>query len=302
MTTFKFIINWSILGLIFTIFVSCNSTKVESVTDEEDEYEIIHAEMQYFDFDIIKDLPAFFDSISSIHGIPRWSPNDDETYIKGLSKCIERIDAFRKSDSKYFPDSIVRRCINSLGYNCAVIDNHGPGVDMTFAEWFLMLVAFYSPDITCLVHMQTPNHQAGVLNFGSSYNYNPWWSYIFLKREKGFEVRRIKENEIKIEKIFQIVDDNHRLYYLCSNNQSQMEFLQVLYWVRDKNDVLIVAECDSLPVDEKIVFEKCYYNPEKKAWYCCNIDKQSGKLIPISDRPTLILKLNGDKSIITNKQ
>ena len=86
---------------------------------------------------------------------------------------------------------------------------------MTYAEWFLMLVAFYSPDITCLVHMQTHNHQAGILNFGSSYNYNPWWSYVFLKRSKGFEVRRIREDETKIDKIFQLEDAENRLYYLC---------------------------------------------------------------------------------------
>ena len=296
MAKFKFILGWGILFLPFAIIVSCNNTKIERAEEEDDEYEVIHAKMRYFDFDKVKDLPSFFDSISSVHGIPRWSPDDDEVYVKGLLKCIERIDAFRKGNSKYFPDSLVRKSVDFLGHECAVIDNHAPGVDMTYAEWFLMLAAYYSPDITCLVHMQSPNHKAGILNFGSTYNFNPWWCYIFFKRSQGYEVRRIGCDETKMDKLFQIMDEDNRLYYLCSNNSSIIEFLQILFWVKDDNEVLMVAECDSLPVDNWDNFEECYYDPQKMVWCACNVDKRTGKMIPVSSKPVLTLKLDGRKS------
>lgn len=228
MATFRYLTNWTILVLIVaTIICSCKNVNQSTGEDEEDEDEVIHTEMQYFDFDKVNDLTAFFDSISNEHGIPRWSPDDDKNYIKGLSKCIERIECFRQGECKYYPDSLVKQSISFLGHDSAIIANHAPGVDLTYAEWFLMLAAYYSPDITYLAHIQTPNHQAGILNFGSSYNFNPWWCYILLKRSKGFEVRRIGGDETKIDKIFQIVANDNQLYYLCSNNSSMFDFLQV---------------------------------------------------------------------------
>lgn len=303
MTTFKSITSWTVLGLIVaTVIYSCKKVEQTTVEDEEDIDEVIHTEMQYFDFDKVNDLTAFFDSISNEHGIPRWSPDDDEDYIKGLSKCIEHIECFRQGECKYYPDSLVKQCISFLGHDCAVIANHSPGVDLTYAEWFLMLTAYYSPDITYLVQMQTPNHKAGILNFGSSYNFNPWWCYTLLKRSKGFEVRRIGGDETKVDKIFQIVANDNQLYYLCSNNSSMFEFLQVLFWDKGDNGIVLVSQCDSLPVDKWDDFEECYYNPDQMAWYCCNVDKNSGKRIPISQKPAMVLKLDGDKSCFTKKK
>lgn len=86
--------------------------------------------------------------------------------------------------------------------DAAYIDNHRPGVDLTYAEWFMMLVAYYSPDITCLVNMQSPDHIVGVRNFGHEYNHNPWWSYLFVKRTKGYEVRAIGEDCSLITKLY----------------------------------------------------------------------------------------------------
>ena len=109
-------------------------------------------------------------------------------------------------------------------------------------------------------------------------------------------MRRLGGDETNIDKLFQIVDDENRLYYLCSNNGTMYEFLQILFWVKDDNDVLMVAESNSLPVDNWDYFEECYYNPEQRAWYCCNKDKRTGKMIPISSKPALVLKLDGENS------
>lgn len=267
-----------------------------SLSEEEYDDEIVHTEMLYFDFDKVEDLSTFFDSIRRNHPIPIWIEEDEEIIKRDVLGCIKRIEGYRKNKIKYYPDSLVRKCIDFLGFDSAIIDNHSSGVDMTYAEWFLMLSAYYSPDVTCLVHMQTPNHRAGIQNFGSQYNYNPWWSYLFLKRDKGFEVRRIKDDYIKIERIYQFQDEQNRLYYLCSNNASLVEFLQVLFWVNNEDNVLCVAQCDSLSKRSKVDFEEIYFNPTQKFWYYCNKEKHTGKLRPISETPALKLYLDGEKS------
>lgn len=296
MIPIKLMSRWFIAILLVSVTLfSCKREPANTIV-EDHEYEVIHTNMQYYDFNKVENLSTFFDSIRREHPIPMWIEEDEEIIEKDVLGCIKRIEVYRQGTVKYYPDSLVRRCIDFLGFNCAIIDNHGPGVDMTYAEWFLMLAAYYSPDVTCLVNMQSPNHQAGILNFGSTYNFNPWWCYIFFKRNQGFEVRRIGGDETNIDKLFQIVDDENRLYYLCSNNGTIYEFLQILFWVKDDNDVLMVAESDSLPVDNWDNFEECYYNPEQRAWYCCNKDKRTGKMIPISSKPALVLKLDGENS------
>ncbi len=183
MVPIKALPRWLACVILMSVILSgCKKCNTDS--DMDDEYEVVHADMRYFDFDKVGDLSAFFDSIRGKHTIPIWAEEDEEFIEKDVLGCIKRIEGYRQGKTKYYPDSLVRRCIDFFGFECAIINNHAIGVDMTYAEWFLMLAAYYSPDITCLVHMQTPNHCAGIQNFGSQYNYNPWWSYIFLKRKK----------------------------------------------------------------------------------------------------------------------
>lgn len=295
MILLRSITKWSLYFVVcVTILSSCKPSGTSS--EEEYEDEIVHVDMRYFNFDKVNNLSQFFDSISNEHGLPIRNFVWEESAQKEISSCINRLEGYRKGKSKYYPDSLIRECINTLSHECAFLANHASELDMTYAEWFLMLAAYYSPDITCLVHMQTPDHRAGVQNFGSRYNFAPWWSYIFLKRNKGYEVRRIRGDETKIDKIFQLEDNKRRLYYLCSNNISDIEFLQVLFWVKSDDDVVLVTQCDSLPNKGDLNYDELYFNPEQKVWYYCKVNRQSGKLIPISETPALRLCLDGNKS------
>ena len=96
-------------------------------------------------------------------------------------------------------------------------------------------------------------------------------------------------------------DNKHRLYYLCSNNISDIEFLQVLFWVKDEYDVVLVAQCEGLPNKGDTDYDEIYFNPEQKVWHFCVKDKISNNLIPVSTTPALMLKLDGEKSCFTQK-
>ena len=285
-------------SLYFVACVAILSSCKHGETSSEEEYEdeIVHVDMQYFNFDKVNNLSQFFDSISNKHGLPIRNFVWEESAQKEISSCIDRLEGYRNGKSKYYPDSLIRECINTLSHECAFLANHASDLDMTYAEWFLMLAAYYSPDITCLVHMQTPDHRAGIHNLGSRYKFAPWWSYLFLKKKKGFEVRRLKDDYIKIERIYQLQDKMNRLYYLCSNQTSVVEFQQILFWVKNEDEIIYVTQCDSLPGSSKINHEEIYFNPEQKVWYYCKVNRESGKIIPVSETPALRLCLDGNES------
>lgn len=285
--------------ILLSLFIGCQNKNGQPENDEDDkDYVVIrHLDMHYFNFDLVDNLSLFFDSISNEHEIPIRDIVWEEYAKNAISNGIERLEGYRKGNYKYYPDSLIKECIGTLGFECAFNANHACELDMTYAEWFLMLAAFYSPDISYVVHMQTPDHHAGVFNFGQHYNDNPWWAYIILKREKGFEVQSMGE-ETKIRSIFQLENDSHRKYYLCSNNLSCHEFLQRLYWVKDDGNIVQVAECTESPIKESSIFDNntYYFNKNNLMWQYCKINKHTGTLSPIKGTATMTLKLDGKNS------
>lgn len=155
MILFRFITKWSLYFVAcVAILSSCRHSRISS--EEEYEDEIVHADMLYFDFDSVNDLSQFLDSISNEHWLPIRNFVWEESAQKEICCCINRLEGYRNGKSKYYPDNLIRECINTLSHECALLANHESELDMTYAEWFLMLAAYYSPDITCLVHMHPP--------------------------------------------------------------------------------------------------------------------------------------------------
>lgn len=274
------------------MLLSCKNSMTSSKLQNDEEYvidNVIHAEMKYFDFDTVEDICVFFDDLASKHETLLC---EEEFHV--VDECLSQLERYRKGEVKYYPDSLVKETMFSFGLAAAKIDNHRPGVDLTFAEWFMMLAAYYSPDITYLVDMQSPDHLAGVHNFGNEYNYNPWWAYLFLKREKGYEVRSLGD-DVQITRIFQLEDDNQQRYYLCTNYTTRLEFMNFLYWRKDSINVINVASCNNVN-DIDVDFDSFYFNPQTLTWSYCREDTKSGKLIPVSEKPAMKLHLDGMNS------
>lgn len=165
---------------------------------------------------------------------------------------------------------------------------------MTFSEWFMMCASYYTPDITCLVDTQTPDHQAGYLNLGKSYNYNPWWAYMFVKRQKGFEVIGVEGDEVDLTGVYQFDDDKGQRYYLFSNNKNTNEFNQQLYF-REGTNIVKVAECKGFP-DHDNGFDYVYFDKENRIWSRCTVDDGFKVYTPIEGTDKLKLILDGRRS------
>lgn len=259
------------------------------VMETENDYCTIHTKMQYFDFDKVKDLRAFFDGLASKH--------EKLIYVEEcykLDDCLSRIEKYRRGEIKYYPDSLVKEVIDTFGFYATQIDNNRPGADLTIAEWFLMLAAYYSPDITCLVNMQSPDHFVGVLNFGNGCSGNLWWAFLVLKREVGYEVMRLRDDNVRITKLFQLEDENKRRYYLCSNNTS-LGFLQILFWRKNSTTVMEVGSCERVH-DVDTHFDELYFDPKTLVMSYCKEDTKTGKMIPVSTTPAMTLHLDGMNS------
>lgn len=277
--------------------LAIDSVKDKAVNDTVlmDDIEIIHAPVAYYNFDRVENLSKFFASISSRHPLQLWLPEKDDT-DENMKLCISRIDSYRKGKTRFFPDSLVNICIRRLGFNAAVIHNHGPErTDLVYGEWFMMCAAFYAPDITCLVQTQTPDHRAGFYNFGASYNSSPWWSYVFFKRKKGYEMKCLGDM-VAVRSIFQLEDSQHRKYYLCSDNWSSLEFCQWLFWAKSDNATVMVAECKDAPRYDDKGGVSYYFDRNRLIWKFTKIEEHTGREIAISEKPALRLLLDGEKS------
>ena len=265
----------------------------DTTTIGDDDARIVHAKMGYYNFDQIENLVSFFDSILAKHPIPIWLPEEDTTNQR-VKSCVARIDAYRKGKAQFFPDTLVSDCLRSISFNTALVTHHRPDyTDTAYGACLMMCAAFYSPDITCLVEMQTPDHCAGIFNYGTSYNRQPWWSYLFLKRKKGYEAICLGDF-VAVRSIFQLEDAQKRKYYLCSDNNTSLEFNQWLYWVKGEDDILRVAECHKAPMEGDV--ESYYFDKNRLIWKYAKWDETNKQLISTSDKPAMTLRLNGERS------
>ena len=265
----------------------------DTTTFCEGDERILHAKMGYYDFDQIENLVSFFDYMLVKHPIPIWLSEEDRIN-QNVKRCIARIEAYRKGKAQYFPDTLVTECLKSISFNTAIVNNHGPeSTDMFYGECLMMCAAFYSPDITCLVDMQTPDHCAGIFNYGTSYNDQPWWSYLFLKRKKGYEAICLGDY-VAVRSIFQLEDSQKRKYYLFSDNNSPLEFNQWLYWVNGEDEICRVAECHDAPMDVDV--ESYYFDKNRQIWRYAKWDEAKLQLIATSESPAMVLHLDGKNS------
>lgn len=299
-----------LLSVIMTTLFSCHNKtgRIEGESDSTltdlvetdityaaDGDTIRHARLRYFDFDTIEDLKGYFHTLSTRYPIVKWMGEEDEI-DDIITNCIAQIDGYRKGTVKYYPDSLVRRCINYMGFNISAINNHSSGVaDLLLAEWVMMCAAYYSPDITCLVETQTPDHRAGFNNIGKDYNDAPWWAYLFVKREKGYQVISLGDY-VKVRSIFQLSDSQGRTYYLCSNNFMDEGFGQWLYYAKDSETYIKVAECKDAQQNEDAGNKRYYFDKNNLIWKYARIERQTGKLIATQQEPAIKLILDGENS------
>lgn len=252
---------------------------------------IFHAPMHYWDFDKVDSLMNFFNAILSEH--PFMVLGEHEQLMNDIGDCIDYLEAYRRGERRYYPDSLVHSCIFGLVEDWAVIYREfEPRNDRCFIEWFLMCTAYYSPDITWFVEGQTTDHCAGFLNIGNPYTHTPCCSYIILKRDKGYEIKLI-DDDILVWSIYQLSDESNRTYYLCSYN-IPVFFGQWLYWKNEQGEYIKVAENTDAP-DECDGNDLFYFDPKKHIWKYSKIDK-NGDLKALREKPAFRLVLDGDKS------
>ncbi len=124
---------------------------------------------------------------------------------------------------------------------------------------------------------------------------------MFLKRRKGFEVKRVNADYVSLSGVYQLDDDKQRKYYLFSKNFSTSFFLQELFYVNG-DSAEKVAEMKDYPVSEDHMTHALYFNKEEKMWYqCANEESTEAKHI-LNDKKKVQLILDGRNSKFITKE
>lgn len=263
--------------------------------DPESGDTVRHARMKYYDFDSVKNLIGFFDALSTRYPVVKWSGEEDNI-DEVVHECIVQIDSYRNGERLNYPDSLVNYCFNYMGFNIAAVNNHSPDIaDLVLAEWVMMCAAYYSPDINCLVENKSPDSQAGYYNFGSSYNPIPWWPYLFLKRQKGYEVMFLGDY-FAVHSIHKLLDEKENVYYLFSDHHTPYSFDQWLFWVDESRLIRKVAECHEEVGDDETEQVKLLYEQNELIWKYYNLERKKGRLIPFGEGQEMRLVLDGVNS------
>lgn len=100
--------------------------------------------------------------------------------------------------------------------------------------------------------------------------------------------------------LFQLQDGQNRKYYLCSNNDSRLTFLQQLFFVKGDNEIILAASATEEPYSEETDFDTYYFNEEQRAYYFCTWSKDYTQKTKVLDTPCMELKLDGEASKFVN--
>lgn len=303
MTKYKFyiIILFSVLSFLYGCQKSFSSDSTETddliaLTSWADTTvcygdTVIHAPMQYWDFDMVDSLQEFFDNLMSKHPLVVW--DERKSLMGDVGECICQLEAYRSGECSTYPDSLISSCLLALESNWEVCYREfGMKEDYCFIDWFMMCVAYYSPVLPWVIEEQTPDNCAGYINIGNPYVATPCCCYLFLQRDKGFEVKCLGKNSMALE-MFQLSDEQDRTYYICSYNIPSM-FGQWVYWKTEQGEYLKVAEYTNTP-------EECegndifLFSPEKLWWQSAYVN-DDGDLIAICEEPALRLFIDGANS------
>ena len=104
-----------------------------------------------------------------------------------------------------------------------------------------------------------------------------------------------QKGDVKINKIFRLLDRYGRIYYLCSNNDNTIYFRQYLYgW--DGENMLLLCKADGVSWDRYDENYKIVFNPTQFKWdYCLPNNRIYQK---VWGTVTYKLYLDWEKSVI----
>jgi len=295
--------------VLFVLLMTLYGCKQEQKTEQQERTEVdsdseviregIYALPGDYEVNYPKDLVTYFDSLCR-EGAYVATHTDEKEDSLAVWDAIRLLDRFAQGESKFYPASQIRNAMEILRLEQAYCFNHSGQEGNNGGEAFMFRLieqaALYCNQIDYITDFRANDRKVGVLYFGEWGLGLPLYSILVYQAHLGFRVKMIGGvGDAKIEKIFHLIGDEGRDYYLCSNNNDGVYFRQYLYSWKN-GDLCLIREMDvEFGCPES--YEKGYelvFNPTKCTWSYC---KKDGDLFyPVSGTPTLRLVLDGDSS------
>lgn len=248
-------------------------------------------------------IESYFDSLqqNELAYICIHMPEDGDEVI--VRNSITELQKYVEGRRKFYPVEEVNRALELLAFEQGYTFSH-PGEDPNRGEIFffryLEQAARLCPDLSFIADATTPDGKVGILYFPEWSQINPLYSFLLYPRsEGGFNVLLIGEigNE-KIQKIYQLTDEQGRHYYLCSCNITSVYFRQFLYQItEDKAILLCSSEQPDSGIEKWTAPDTDYhiiFNPQKICWNYCY--RKGDIYYSLPGTSTLFLQLDGEKS------
>ena len=86
---------------------------------------------------------------------------------------------------------------------------------------------------------------------------------------------------------------------LCSNNDYELSFMHYLYTF-DVNGKLIEVKPECKIRFPNVQYDEIYFSPEHLEWSLCKLNKKTGKLVPVTEKPLMKLELKGEESFFSS--
>lgn len=278
---------------------------VDTEIEEDDTIcrEGIYALPGEYQVDFPKDLVAYFDSLCQQGAFVATHSYGNKDSL-AVWETIRSLDCFVQGRGKYFPDSLVQNALRILGVGQAYYYGHGGPDAQNGGEAFLFRLieqaALHSKQIDYITDFRADDGKVGVLYFGSWGLGLPLYSFLVYQAKQGFRVLTIGDvGQAKIDKIYHLIDEQGKDYYLCSNNENDYFFGQYLYgWEND--DLRLIRKLDvdfCCPGCQEEGYE-IIFNPNKCTWSFCTKDGEIYHRVDGTPMLRLILDGNASKFVV----
>lgn len=280
-----------ILGAILLI-TACKTAKKQDTFSSKN----ISLAPGIYPMDHPSDLKAYFDTLEELPEGKICPLYHDSTEMESIRTGIEQLHQYAQGMLKYYPKKSVNEALNTMVKSLGYQHMHND-VDegLPFFYRYLEQATRFCPDISFLADMKSADDKAGILYYETTSMGNPLCSFFLYQEEDGYKLEMIDSiGSFKVEKIFQLKDEQGQTYYLCSNNSCDLYFGQYLYGRTNGKMKLMCYRRNFIsgypPEDDyEIIF-----NPKKICWQYCT---KKGELYqPMTNTSALYLDLKGRNS------
>lgn len=285
-----------LLGTLFLLW-GCSEKTEHSKTEKD-----VWSYPGVYEVDSVTDIQAYFDSLYHECGADIWTHNPEDGESIEVWNGVKELHRYVNQERIYYPVEEVKEALRRMAFEQGYIFSHcvddpdSVNAGEVFMFRFLEQAAIHCPQLDFITDFHAEDGEAGILYYPEWCSFDPLYSFLVYKTKQGYKVLTVgQKGDVKINKIFRLVDKDGRIYYLCSNNDEKIYFRQYLYgW--DGETMTLLCNDDSVFWERDDDGYKIVFNPDKLTWNYYL--PKNGVYQKVEGTKTYALELDWEKSRI----